>query len=215
MAKLDAKNELLKNSILAMARRVANMYEVAVEAVEENDNEKALKVIRMDEYVNLAEEEINDLAIESLALLSPVASDLRIVVSSIKIAIELERIGDYSKAIAKFVIKNDPLDNDIISKTRELCDVFLVMFDHAMDAYDKGDANWAISIPEEDVKINEIFNEILEILREKSIEGDKDTIINLIPTIRMMRNLERAGDHTKNICEHIIYQVKGKHFEFN
>ena len=215
MAKLDAKNELLKDSILLMAKKVVKMYEFAIESIEENDNEKALKVIRMDEYINLAEEEINDLSIEALALLSPVASDLRNVVASIKIAAELERIADYSKAIAKFVIKNDTLDNDILKKSRELCDVFLTMFDHTMDAYDKGDANWALVIPEEDVKINEIFEEILEILKEKSIDGDKETIVNLIPTIRMLRNLERAGDHTKNICEHIIHQVKGKYFEFN
>ncbi len=215
MVKIDAKNELIKSCILAMAKKVSNMYEVALEAIEENNNEKALKVIRMDEYVNLAEEDINDLAIDALALLSPVASDLRNIVSSIKIATELERIADYAKAMAKFIIKSGPLDNEILNKTRELGDVFLAMFDHAMDAYDKADANWAISIPEEDARINEIFNEILEILKEKSEAGDKQVLERLIPTIRMMRNLERAGDHTKNICEHIIYQVKGKHFEFN
>lgn len=215
MVKIDEKNEYLKETLLSMAKKVSTMYEIALESVEENNNEKALNVIQMDEYVNILNEDVNNIAIDSLALLSPVAKDLRFAIASIKIATDLERIGDYAKAIAKFIIKNGPMDKALIEKTREIGDVFLTMLDHAMDAYSKGDSNWAMSIPEEDIRINEIFTQLSEMVKEKALSGDKNILDKIIPTVNMMRNLERAGDHTKNICEHIIYQTKGQHIEFN
>lgn len=213
MIKLDDLCLRIKEGVLVMSTYVSEMYGLSLEALEEKDKDKALQVIQMDERVNRKEEEINDWAIEALALLSPVAIDLRRVIAGIKIASDLERIGDYAKGISIFMVKNGGLDSDIMVKTKQLADVFLVMLDHAMDSYAKGDAEWAMTIPEEDLEIDHLFEEILEILEDKIRAQEKIEI--LIPIMGMLRNLKRAGEHTKNICEHTIFEVKGQHVEFN
>lgn len=213
MIKIDQKCEVLKKCVLNMASRVEQMHELALETIADGNVNNALKIIEMDEFVNAAEEEINDLAIEALALLSPVASDLRKVISSVKIASDLERIGDYAKNIAVFIIKNNTIDSDLVSKAQDIGNIFLAMLDHAMEAYSKEDAEWAMMIPSEDEQINDLYKEIIDILQSGSV-NNKD-MKNLIETAGMIRNLERAGDHTKNICEHCIFEVKGQHIEFN
>lgn len=213
MIKLDDKCKKIKDCVMKMANRVEQMYSLSLEIIESGDTEQALKVIQMDDFVNSAEEEINDLAIEALALLSPVASDLRKVITGIKISSDLERIGDYAKSIAGFVLRNGKLDEEVAAKARQLGDVFLTMIDHAMDSYNKSDAVWAMSIPEEDTEIDRIFDEILTILQDRIKK--QENVSDLIPIVGMLRNLKRAGEHTKNICEHTIFEVKGQHIEFN
>ncbi len=215
MNKLDERNELLTKLVISMAKKVLNIYELAIEALNENNVEKSLKVIDMDEYINKQEVEINDVAMETVVLYSPVAADVRIAISSIKIANELERIADYAKGIAKFSIKHGKVDQVLLNKINELNDLFVVMFDHAIDAYSKKDVDWVFNISEEDLKINQVYNDIIEILKEKSKSGNLEDLDEVIHVIRLIKNLERAGDHTKNICEHIIYQEKGQRFEFN
>jgi len=211
--KIDEKNELIVACIVKMANRVSDMYLLSIDAMKDNDSKKALKVITMDEFVNSGEEEANTIAIESLALLSPVASDLRSVVAAIKIASELERIGDYAKGIASFIIKNGEVDHEICQLSSNLCDAILTMLDHSIDAYVKRDAEMAMFIPEEDKTIDDIFAEVIGLLQNRL--NSQDDVSYLIPMVGMMRNLERAGDHITNICEHIIFDVKGQRIEFS
>jgi phosphate transport system protein len=213
MTKLDEKCSLIKDCVMKMAKRVEDMYALSLELIETGNTETALKVIEMDSFVNSAEEEINDLAIEALCLLSPVASDLRKVISAIKIASDLERIGDYAKSIAGFVVRNGKLDPELALKAKDLGDAFLTMIDHAMDSYNKSDATWAMSIPEEDLQIDKIYDEIVKYLQDKIKKQEVSD--DIIPVLGMLRNLKRAGEHTKNICEHTIFEVKGQHIEFN
>ena len=215
MNKLDERNIILKNLVSSMAKKVVNLYEMAMDSLNNHDVEKALKVIEIDDHINKQETEINDVALETVVLYSPVAIDVRIVISSIKIANELERIGDYAKGIAKFAIKHEKIDADILSKINTLNELFLKMFTHAMEAYEKSDVEWAFKIAEEDLQINGVYNEIVEIIKNKLSENNKEFLDETVNVMRLIKNLERAGDHTKNICEHIIYQEKGQRFEFN
>lgn len=211
MIKIDNKLETLKQRVLRMVNLINKMYENVYISIENDDSEKALEVIKMDEFVNRYEEEVNDLAIESLALLSPVACDLRKVISAIKITSDLERIGDYAKNIASFVIKKGHLEDSHKQQVKTLIDSFLTMLDHAIDAYDQENDDWAMQIPVEDQEINDGCKELI-----KSLKNDNNSNIDEILNIStMIRNIERAGDHTKNICEHVIYQVKGQHIEFD
>ena len=175
MVKIDEKLSYLKQRILHMATIINNMYAKVYEALDEHNVDKALEVIKMDEFVNRLDEEVNDLAIENLALLAPVASDLRKVIDDVKIMI----------------------------------DNFLTMLDHAMDCYNKEDLKWAYEIPLEDENINAAFKSIVD-----KVKTDEN-VDHVIAMSSMLRNIERAGDHTKNVCEHIIYQLKGLHIEFN
>ena len=95
--KMDESLALFQALIIEMYRKVRLMHQMALEVIHTGDKEKALQLIRMDDFVNHMEEEVNDQAQSVLALLSPVASDLRKVIAGIKIASDLERIGDYAK----------------------------------------------------------------------------------------------------------------------
>lgn len=209
MVKIDEKLTYLKQRILHMATIINNMYAKVYEALDEHNVDKALEVIKMDEFVNRLDEEVNDLAIENLALLAPVASDLRKVIAAIKITTDLERIGDYAKNIASFVITDGYINEEIKDDVKIMIDNFLTMLDHAMDCYNKEDLKWAYEIPLEDENINAAFKSIVD-----KVKTDEN-VDHVIAMSSMLRNIERAGDHTKNVCEHIIYQLKGLHIEFN
>lgn len=212
MVKIDTELALFQDSILSMSDKVRRMYLWALEVLRTGNKEKALAIIELDEFVNNDEEEVNDRGLEVLSLLSPVASDLRIVIAGIKIASDIERIGDYAKNIARYVIKNDKLDDEVLEYAQRIGDIFIELYDNAIDCYKKKDAKAALEIPQMDDEIDEAFVQLINHIEELMNNGT--TIPHLVQTVAMLRNIERAGDHTKNICEHLIYQVRGQHYDF-
>ena len=146
-----------------------------------------------------------------MAFASPVASDLRKVVADIKIASELERIGDYAKNISIFLIKHDDMDASILDYAQAMEKGFIAMLQETMTCYESRDIDTAFEIPEKDKEINVLYKE----LKEKIRHDDSSYLVEHIFEISsMLSNIERAGDHTKNICEHIIYMIKGQHYDF-
>lgn len=211
MVKIDVELDAMEQSVLKMGRKVITMHQKVVEVLNHPDKERELGIVQADDIINHLEEEINDLAVRSLALLSPVASDLRKVVADIKIASELERIGDYAKNIAIFLIKNDIIDTSILEYAEAMEKGFITMLEETMKAYEERDVEKAFEIPEQDKEINILFKE----LKMKVRQSDDPLLMEHIFEISsMIRNIERAGDHTKNICEHIIYMIKGQHYDF-
>lgn len=209
MVKIDTELSLYREQVLVMAKRVRKMYVLALDVLETGDKVRALETIELDEYVNNANEDINDRAIEVLSLLNPVAKDLRIVLAGIKIATDLERIGDYAKNMARFIIKNDKVDADLLTYIKPMGQLFLNFFDAAIQCFEEADAQSALEVPAQDDLIDDAFKKLLVHLETRS-----DYLSSLIPTVGMLRNFERAGDHTKNICEHVIYEIKGQHVDF-
>ena len=209
MVKLDAELAAMEQNLLKMAQRVIAMHEKVVAALKQPSKEIELDIVQADDVINHLEEEINDQAIRSLALLSPVASDLRKVIADIKIASELERIGDYAKNIAIFLIKNESLDATIRSYGIAMEEQLMEMLKDTITAYEQRDVDMAFEIAERDKAIKELYYKLKSKLKEQ-----EDLLQHIFEISAMMRNMERAGDHTKNICEHIIYMMKGKHYDF-
>lgn len=212
MVRIDVEISEFKEDIILMSQKVRKMFILALEVLHTGNKEKALSIVELDEYVNNANEEINDKAVEVLSLLAPVASDLRIVIAGIKISTDLERIGDYAKSIARFVIKNDDLDPQLLPFVDPIGNKFITFFDETMLSYANRDVKLALDLPSRDDEIDTEFKKMISHI-EKLTEEKKD-ITALVPTIGMLRNIERAGDHTKNICENIIYEIKGQHYDF-
>ena len=123
--RIEERMEEYQEEILDMANRVRKSMDMAIKALISGDKELALEVIERDDHINYADESINDSAVEILSLMQPVAKDLRWLIGGIKIASDLERIGDYSKNIGRFVIKNDyletPYDEEIEEIGRASC----------------------------------------------------------------------------------------------
>lgn len=212
MVKINLELSLFKENILLMGSRVYKMHEDALKALKNNDRDLALSIIESDEYVNNDEESVNRRALEVLALLAPVASDLRIIIAGIKIATDLERMGDYAKNIARFILKNDPVRDEQMILIEEIYRLYLDFLSKAMDAFDEENLDAAFALPKLDEEIDALIKNLFFKLEE--IELNDPNTIRLIPLVGMARNIERAGDHTKNICEQIIYEATGQHYDF-
>lgn len=211
MVKIDAELSAMEQNVLKMGRKVIAMHGKVIEVLEQPDKEKELAIVQADDIINHLEEEINDQAVRSLALLSPVASDLRKVVADIKIASELERIGDYAKNIAIFLIKNEEIDSPIRKYGVAMEQIFIEMLQDTMRAYEERDVEVAFEVPERDKDIKELYMKLKEKVTAKD---DVSFMEHIFEISSMLRNMDRCGDHTKNICEHIIYMIKGQHYDF-
>lgn len=210
--KIENQIEDYHRVLAEMGMRVRNMMMKALDCLQTGNKEVALAVIEMDEYVNHDDSDINDRAIEVLSLLQPVAGDLRLIVSGIRISTDLERIGDYAKNIAKYVIKNSDVSDILVSREMEdLGKIFISNFDEALQALKKMDVELAFKAPANDDLLDEAFKKFGKDL-EESIS--KNEVHLPLSTFSILRNIERAGDHTKNICESIIYAKKGQHIDF-
>lgn len=203
--KLDDQITQLNELILLMANHVKMMMTVAIQALIQSDHDKALYVVEQDALINHYEVEINEIAIQSLSLLQPVAKDLRTLISAIKIANELERIGDYAKNIARYVIKKQVFPKEIEGDAVALVELFLSHFDETILVLKQPDANVAYQTALKDELLDKRFNELVEKIDNLPT---RDRIS--VATIGILRNVERAGDHSKNVCEHIIYRTKSQ-----
>lgn len=211
--RLEEKLATYDELLLTMGDRIRNMMLLAQEAIVEGDKEKALTIVELDDFVNHFEEDINLRAVEMLSLYQPVAKDLRAIIAGIKIATDLERIGDYAKGSAKFVIRQEPLSDFYIECYQSIFKQVLVQFDLTMKVLKDNDVQLAYAVPEEDEKIDQLFSSVLKRMEEHDV-NDINKVSFPLKFTGLLRNLERAGDHTKNICESIVYRVKGQHIDF-
>lgn len=209
---LDQTLEALETSVKHMGERVLSQHERCIEILKSKDKEVALQIVKQDEFINRYEEDINNQAMEQFALLNPVASDLRRVLVSIKIASELERIGDYAKGLASFIIKSKTSrEEELIEHAAKMEENFTKMLKAALDAYANNDVEKAFEVAKSDAKIDALYQEF----KIKLQENIDITIQDAFYLSGLFRNIERSGDHTINICEHIVYLVKGVQYDFD
>lgn len=209
---LDQTLEALETSVKHMGERVLSQHERCIEILKSKDKEVALQIVKQDEFINRYEEDINNQAMEQFALLNPVASDLRRVLVSIKIASELERIGDYAKGLASFIIKSKTSrEEELIEHAAKMEENFAKMLKAALDAYANNDVEKAFEVAKSDAKIDALYQEF----KIKLQENIDITIQDAFYLSGLFRNIERSGDHTINICEHIVYLVKGVQYDFD
>ena len=197
MVKIDKELDTMEANVMKMARQVISMHEKVVEVLENPDREMELEIMQADDIINHMEEEVNDQAVRSLALLSPVASDLRKVVADIKIASELERIGDYAKNVAKYLLKQDAQFPHVLEYAQQMEKYMINMLQETMKAYEERNVESAFEIVKRDQYLNQLVKEIRARLKEESGEN---LIEDVFVVSGMLRNIERAGDHIKNIC---------------
>lgn len=210
--------EELKNydlQLINMLKRVKTMLDMSKESLQNSDKSKALNIIEMDDYINHLDEDINNHASIMLSLLQPVAKDLRQIIAGIKISTDIERIGDYAKTVGRFVIRSEGISEDIVVYTDAIIDLLIQQLDDTILCLHTLDINLAYEIPLKDQKVDEVFvnaiNYIEKKIHEEATLEDFHYPIRLVSTFR---SLERAGDHIKNICEAIIYRIKGQHIDF-
>jgi phosphate transport system protein len=211
----DQELDELKSKVLAMGKESETQLAQAVEALVERNDILAKSIVKSDTVVNQLQSDVDKLTVLILAKRQPMASDLRHIVSGLKIAADLERIADYAANIAQHVIdlSHIKLDRPIRS-IQKMADAGLAMLKDVVDAYHDLDAQKAIAVWHRDDEVDSIYIDLLALLRNLMTDNS-DSVKACTTLLFVARCCERIGDHITNIAESIHYIVKADVYHGN
>jgi phosphate transport system protein len=206
----DRDLEAIQGKIMKMGGLVEAAILDAAQSLETRDEELAEKVRAGDRAIDELEAVINEDAARLIALRSPAAADLRIVLSVMKISSNLERIGDYAKNMAKrtTILSNMSPINGSQAALRRMAREVNEMLKDALDAYIQRDAAKARDVIERDVDVDQMYNALFREFLTFMME-DPRNITACMHLHFMAKNTERMGDHVTSIAEQVIYLVTG------
>ncbi len=192
---------------------MGGLAEVAIEealaSLVAGDTKRADKVVKADKKLDELESQVDKLAIRVIALRAPMADDLREVIAALKIAGVIERIGDYSKNIAKRVGKIEGRDRfEPLTLLPAMGEVAGEMVHDVLTAYAARDAGLAREVIATDDKVDAFYNSIFRNLVSHMVENPA-TISSAAHLLFVARNLERIGDHATNVAEMVHFAATG------
>jgi phosphate transport system protein len=202
--------QALRDRLLAMGGLAETMINKAIKALVDRDETLVQVVLAHEEEMDLLCIEIDDRSFTHMALMQPMASDLRFLVASIKINSDLERIGDQAVSIALRArsLITQPQLKPLIDIPR-MATIVQEMVRNSLDAFVHQDPELARCVIDRDDEVDalrdQVFRELLTYMM-----GDATTIPRALDLILISRNLERIADHSTNIAEDVIYIVRGE-----
>ena len=182
----------------------------AITALTRRDPELAARVIKRDEQLDEMELEIHERTIRLLALRQPMAADLRITLAALKISSSLERIGDYSKNIAKraVLLSRSPNLPDASQAVARMAQLVQTMIKNVLDAYFERDTAKADDVRARDQDVDRLYNSLFREILTYMME-DPRTITTATHLLFVAKNIERSGDHATGIAEQIHFAMAG------
>lgn len=205
----DEDLEMLNRSIAQMGGLAEEQLAASVDALVRNDLDLAKKVIDDDVKIDELEREIEEKAILTIAKRQPVALDLRQVMTAIRIASDLERIGDLAKNISKRSSSmSDDRPKKIISGLKSMGKLALNQLKNVLDAYVQRDSEKARQVWEDDEELDAMYNSVFRELLTYMMEDPRNIGI-CTHLLFGAKNIERIGDHATNIAENVHYLVHG------
>ncbi len=207
----NAELDDIRSKVLQMGGLVEQQIEQALQALTKADTRLAEAVIINDTKVNQFDVAIDEECQHIIARRQPAASDLRLVMAVIKTITDLERIGDEAEKIARMAVRlaNEERPKNNYDELQTLGNHVRYMVHDTLDAFARLDIEAALRIAREDRKIDQQYEGIMRQMITFMME-DPRTIARALDVIWAARAIERIGDHARNICEYIIYLVKGK-----
>ena len=206
----DRELDSLKQDLLRMAALAETAVTKSLVSVTNRDSDLAREVITDDITLNRMELAIEEQAFKLLALRQPVATDLRLTVAAMRIATELERIGDQAVNIAERALElnsRPPLALPIDIKL--MADMALGMVRTSIDAFVNQDPKLALQVCQRDVEVDILDDEYIQKLLDSMIQESR-WVTRLHHFIIVVRNLERIADLATNIAEDIVFIVEGR-----
>jgi phosphate transport system protein len=211
----DSNLKQLKDMLIEMARKSENAIKESIDALKDQDLDKAKQLIIDDTIIDDLEHEINNKAIILIAKESPVARDLRKIIVALKISSEIERIADNAVNIAKSTlhIGKEKHIKEIIDIPK-MMDIALKMLSDSLTAFLTEDIELAKSCAAKDDQVDDMYGklvqELMGYIQQNPIQTNQITQLAFV-----CRYIERVADHSTNIAEHVIYLVTGKRYDLN
>jgi phosphate transport system protein len=203
----------LNDNLIKMGSLVETQLSDSMEAIIKVDKDAAENIIKNDEKINRLRATIEEQIVTVLVKRAPMAIDLRLTISTLKISSDLERIGDLAKSVAK-KIKPLPhnLPEELISSLKRLGELVQRQLKDVLDAYLNQSKEAAVKIWKSDEKVDDLthiaMNEVAKFLSKDTKNLDLATHLLFVT-----KNIERAGDHITNIAEDLYYLIEGEHIE--
>ena len=209
--KYNHELEEARSKLMTMGGLVETQVTNAIKALLERDSSLGEKVSFSDYEINSMEVAIDEHCAEIIARRQPAASDLRLLITIIKVITDLERIGDEAEKVGRYAVEmaETPTYGGLHSSLRHLSGHVKTMLSDTLDALARLDVEQAMQVVKNDQQVDDEFDSITRQLYTRMLE-DPRNIKDSLNVTWCARSLERIGDHCKNICEYVIYLVKGK-----
>jgi phosphate transport system protein len=206
--------DLLSKSVLSLGKIVQRVFADSMMAVEHLDIKLAERTIASETELNKLEEGIEVSICDLLALQQPLASDLRLVVSSLKIAADLKRIEGLSINIAKIPGKIEGGHIKPLVDTRKMADIAAYMLENSLKAFRTQDVELARATAAWDDEVDKLFYAVWVELIEMMAK-DTNIISRATYLLFLIRYIERIADHCCNICESVVYLATAERVKLN
>jgi len=206
----DEELKLLKEKLLEMAARAEEQIALAVRGLKDREEKLACQVLEREASINRLDIEVDDMCLRLLALRQPMAADLRFITAAMKIASDLERIGDLAVNIAERTMDllKQPELKPLIDIPR-MAELAQQMVRDALNAFVNKDSVLAKDVCARDDAVDQLNNQVFRELLTYMMQ-DPGTISVAVDLILVGRHLERIADHATNIGEDVIYMVQGR-----
>ena len=209
----EAEMQSLNDNLVMMGSLTESQMADAMAAVIKVDKDSVDKIVKNDGKINELRSVIDNQITTVLVKRAPMAVDLRITISTMKISHDLERIGDLAKSVAKKV-KPLPVDlpDELIGSLRRLGDLVQKQLKDALDAYLNKSKDKAIEIWKKDEQVDDLTNLAMNEVATY-LQKDKKNLEMATHLLFVTKNIERAGDHITNIAESLYYLIEGEYLE--
>ncbi|MBC8587371.1 phosphate signaling complex protein PhoU [Paratissierella segnis] len=210
--KFDKELDLLNNELIEMGNLIESSIEAAVCALTQKNIDLARRVVEGDREINDMEKAIESRCLKLLLLQQPVARDLRLISSALKMITDMERIGDQASDISEITIRlvNETYIKELIH-IPQMAEATIKMVKESIDAFVKRDLELVIDVIAYDDVVDELFdiikNELIQHLRDNIDYGEQ-----AIDLLMIAKYFERIGDHAQNIAEWVYFAIKGEHY---
>ena len=201
---------LVQEEIIQLSSMVEKAIYKSVDALKKRDVDASKQVIDEDDLIDLKQQALEERCIELIALESPIAGDLRILISAMMIANELERMGDYAEGIAKISVSmgNLPPVKPLIDIPR-MAEKAVVMLRNSAQAFISRDVDLASNVVASDDEVDDLYNQVYRELLTYMLE-EPGSIQRATYLLWVSHDLERVADRATNIAERVIYLVTGQ-----
>ncbi len=207
----DEQLTQLNTSLLEMAARVQDAITKAIDALMRQDTELARRIIQNDQAVDAKEKEIEGRCLKLLLHQQPVARDLRLISSALKMITDMERVGDHAADISEQTLYlSGHTDISKLEHFSQMATATIKMLTESIDAFVKKDLALARQVITYDDVVDDLFMTIRKELIDL-IHQDVDSGERAIDLMMIAKYFERIGDHATNIAEWVVFSITGKH----